>query len=161
MNGSGPVRVQAGSLRALQIIVAAMIGGVVMFGVIAVALGSQGRDEERLGTIFFGVLGLLAVSEAMMYAVLRMAMLKKLRDGLGQITDRDEARQLGQQVFFQLTLIGSAMAEGLALAGVAFFLLTGVWPLLAGPVVALLILLSRIPTEDRFRGWLSSVAGWR
>jgi len=150
MNASVPL-----SLKSLQIIVLAMMAGVLVFAVIAVAIGSRNPPQPELARLLMPILVLVGVVELPAYFVVRRASVASLRRSLEVDPPADDSDARVMTTFATLTIIGSAMAEGFGLFGSVIFLLTSEWPVLAAPAIALVVLVLRIPTG----GKLSDFAG--
>ena len=106
MNGSVPL-----SLKSLQIIVLAMMAGVLVFAVIAVAIGSRNSPQPELARLLMPILVLVGVVELPAYFVVRRASIASLRRSLEADPPADDPDARVMTTFATLTIIGSAMAE--------------------------------------------------
>jgi len=154
-------------LRALQIIVGAMIVGIVVFAVIGMALGgvAQGQGTAppaagQTGGLSFEnllrliwllmVVGLIAAG-----AVLRRTQVNQAV----RVSAADEAigREDLLRLFTTMTIISAAMAEGAALFGCVMLLLGGAPVDLVFIAAPLLVMLWLFPTPGRWQGFVRRV----
>lgn len=143
------------NLRALRIVIVAMMGGILSFSVIAVVISPRMTKRPELAGLLLLILGALVVVEMLVYFVIRRGTMAKLRQSLREAPlDADsEGRMLPAMA--TLTLIGAAMAEGIGLFGVVAFLITGQTAALAAPAIALLVLVLRIPTQEKLSAFVA------
>ena len=146
-------------IRVLQIIVYAMMGGLGVFMVVALALSPIGDTTPEAVNMFLAVLGGLAVMEAMTYLAMRGMILAQLRKWFEREPPGDDAEARVLPAMTTITLIRSAMIEGTALFGTVILLLSG-WKVLAVvPVLGIVLLAMGIPTETRLRELATSITG--
>lgn len=144
-------------LRILQIIIAALIMGLVLFGLIVLNMAVQPPSTATHGTttapvdVLRLVWAFLLVMELPFYFVFR------------SLTKRDVMRyddpsdEFIFQRYFVITLIGAALAEGVSLFG-AVILLIGRQPIDAALILpGLLAMALLFPTVGRFESYRRSV----
>jgi hypothetical protein len=148
------------TIKSLRIIVVTMIAGIVTFLAVALALAPLGEDPQ-LASVLLLVLALFAFTELPAYFIIRMVMLGKLRQTLAEKPDIDDPTPLVMPAFTTLTITGCAMAEGIALFSIVIFLLSANPLALIAPILAILIIATRFPTEDKLAGWTASLTGRR
>ena len=143
-------------LGRLSIVVGAMGMGVLVFGVVAVMVGplalpeDQGLPEHTLAI----VCAVLMVVEGIVYIMVRGQIQRKVPAR----TDAAGALE-ALKAFTSVSVIGWAMAEGIALFGGVVVMLEGVGVnilLVAIPFAALLI---QLPTWGRWESFLERVRG--
>lgn len=147
------------SLRALQLIILAMMAGVLAVGVVAVALGSRITIQPELAPLLLAILALFGAAELPVYFVVRARVLAGLRDSVEASRDTDTDTDAASRVFpamATLTIIGGAMAEGFGLFGGVICLLTGNRAALAAPAIALVLLVLRVPTQDKLSAFAAA-----
>jgi hypothetical protein len=148
-------------LRVLRIIIAAMMMGIIAFGVVVAALLGAGivEGDAQLGKILLIALAAVGAAELPAYFAVRMAILGNLRRAgrEGKPEDASSGRPAGG--FNTLTLIGAALAEGFSLFGLVVVLVSGQWLALAAPLVGLILLARQFPTRDKFDRFVASVTG--
>lgn len=137
------------TLTTLQLIVGAMMTGLVTFAVIVLAVGTVGEPDPSLANLLLAVLGVLGVSELAGYVVLRMVLLGKLRGEAESTSAPHEVDQKVLGTWSTLVLIRSAMTEGWGLFGCVIALVTGSPLGLAAAVLAVLLLAMGFPTQGR------------
>lgn len=139
------------NLNSMRIILFALVGGVVMFTVVVLAVGDQARAQgDALGILPWIVLA-VAVMQVPTFVVVRgifvgplkaqyrnEGITEGLKDGIGR-------------AYLMLTLIMAAMIEGVALFGIVTYMLTGNVYVLAAPVLGASILLSLVPSMDKLK----------
>jgi hypothetical protein len=135
----------------LRLLVAAMAGGMLVFAaiaIVAVTAGSVTLNSE-LTTTLLAVLGLFAVGALVAYAVVRRSIVSKARQIREQQSSKEDPTAALLPTYSVVTIVSGALAEGFGLFGTVVFLLTGSWPALAAPVLALLALAAIFPSRDR------------
>jgi hypothetical protein len=147
------------SLRPLQMIILAMMVGILAFATVAVAVSRQFGHEADLAPRLLLILAAVGLGELLVYRALRRAAIDKLRKALEQ----DPAGQIRPTTLapglMNLRIITAAMAEGFALFGIVVFLVTGTAVALAAPVIALVILTRLVPTRDRVSRFIAELSG--
>ena len=147
------------ALLVLRLLVAAITGSLVIFAGIAVLLvrSSTIEGQPQLTVTLLPILGLVAILELPVYVTIRRGIVSKAR----QAWDRDPARNdpTAELVpsYSMLTIIGAALAEGFGLFGTVVFLLTGSWPALGAPAIALVVLAAAFPSRDRLNRFVTTV----
>lgn len=162
-------------LRALQIIVGALVSGVVVFLVVVLALGATGRQPEGgtaplLSYVSVGLVVVAVVARAALVAGLNAQGRKhivagKWRDGSGATAapgwrelfenEGDIGRLLA--LYQSQTVIGAAVLEAAGLFGCVAYLIEGGWfgPGAAVVIVGLMLAL-QFPTRASAAAWLSA-----
>jgi hypothetical protein len=137
-------------LRSTQIILVALALGVVTFTGVVVALrltSNPDMDPER-AKLLLVVLGGLAVSEAVVYVLLRRSFVARAKDS------RETSLTLVRHgriplPLHTLAIIGGALAEGAGLLGSIAVLLGAPWYALAAPALAVVLILIQLPSQER------------
>jgi hypothetical protein len=147
------------AVRTLRIVVAAMMMGVLGLSVVAIFIGRQAEPDPKMANVLLVVLAVIAVWELIAYVVIRASMLNRLRRRFAENPPAADptAELIGN--FNSLTIIGCAMPEGLGLFGSMIMLITGAWPALAAPVLALILLAWQLPSRDKIERFVSGVTG--
>jgi F0F1-type ATP synthase membrane subunit c/vacuolar-type H+-ATPase subunit K len=159
-NPMGKLAPTPAPLRTGQILIAALLLGMLSFSGIAAAMAGKAgsHPDPKLATTLFIVLGLLAVTELTVFlALVRPTFIRQVR---ADSQSRDEASRDSflQQRFLTLTILSGALAEGLGLFGAVIVLLTGKYEALAAPALAAVALLLVLPTPARFDRFKQSVS---
>ena len=141
---------RASPLRVTGVILGSLVVGIVAFaGVVVFLRLSGGREiDPRVGRMLLVVLAILTVSEIPVYLLLRKQFLARAR------SEKDAALELLRQglvpqPLFNLTVVGAAMVEGLALLAVIAVLVGAPLYALALPALAVALILAQIPTRER------------
>lgn len=145
-------------LRGLRIIIAAMLGGMLAFGGVAVAIVRAGSipQNEGLGSTLLLILGLLPLGEMPAYVVLRQATIARLRRSCAESSSDVERTTSLLNGFATLTIIAGAMVEGLALFGIVIYMVSGKTLALLAPGVAIILLATIFPSVEKARQFESS-----
>jgi hypothetical protein len=135
-------------LRTMQIIIGALVGGVVAFSAVALIVHGQQRLEppaDSMPQVSFVAVGFaLAILAAR--ALVVPAIAKSARNKLASQSDVT-TKQLVER-FMLRTIIGAALLEGSALFFLVTFMIEGQWWTLAGGLVmAVLLALLQFPTR--------------
>jgi hypothetical protein len=149
-------------LRSLQIMVAVLIMGLVIFSAVAAGLvlsGSMpppGGPGPAAAPVFLTVMGVLTLvtlaASFVMRGVIVAGARKKFETG--------EIPEDGVIPQYQVaTVLRAALAEGPALFGAVIVMITGNWLGFAGTAFGLLMLLVVFPTRDRRDGFVRDVTG--
>ena len=93
------------------------------------------------------------------YVVSRGAMISHLRNSVAYADSPEETQKAALTVYYNLTILGGAMAEGIGTFSTGLVLVNGQAWLLVFPAAAILILLSQIPSESRIRSWIAEGLG--
>jgi hypothetical protein len=154
----------ARATRTLQIVVAALAGGVLSFLVVAIVINS-GRAVQPPETPILTYMAIAAAPAAILVATLFPGVVfrsqrQAILDGRQSFppSDSDSTAQLAAvaesiQTYFggyqTALIIRSAILEGAAFFAVASYLLEGLWWSLVVAVVLLLFILAGLPTQSR------------
>ena len=149
------------ALMVLRLLLAAIGGGMVIFAGIAVLLVKSGSMEGKreLAPILLPILGLIAILELPVYATMRRGIVSKARQAWDRAPSSGDPAVELLPSYNMLTIIGGALAEGFGLFGTVVLLLTGSWPALAAPAIALLALAAVFPSPDRLNRFVTAVTG--
>ncbi len=145
-------------LATLRIIVAVLAVGIVGLSAVAlgVADGKPSQMDPSTADVLLLVLLALPVMELPSYLVLRSAMVANLRK---TVADSTEPLARVQGAYTTMTIIAAAMAEGIGLFGGIVCLITGRTIALAGPALAIALLIALFPTREKLRNLAISVLG--
>lgn len=144
----------------LQIVTAAMMAGIITFGVVVLAIGSNvAQNDAQLREILLAVLCVLAAGQLFVYLVLRSVILAAAGRRFERERAGDDAEAQLLPPWRTLTLVRSAMVEGLGLFGLVIVLVTGTQVAFVAPVIALIVLAGGFPTRSRLTQLTVSVAG--
>lgn len=169
-NLTGPTEQRAAMLRTMQILIGALIIGVISFGCVVAALvltgngplpASQGSGAARgglpLASMLLLVMGVLTVVSNGAGFWIRRQTVASLRRSSDAGEELNEGDLLAR---FQTTMVvRGAMAEGPALFGVVIVLISGAWLGFAGTGFGLLVLLAIFPTRAKFDGFVGEAKG--
>jgi hypothetical protein len=146
-------RAQIPTLNTIRIIVAALFLGVASFTGVLVALNLGGSMKPSGSPIqpeiFAAIVGALAFGAAIALPVIPNAIIRQNAVRYRAATTEDEKRAVALQTLSISTIIKCALVEGVGLFGAVVFMLTGMWPILAAPVLAALVILSFLPSEGK------------
>jgi len=148
-------------LRAMQIIAAALIVGVLMFGGLAMYMVFAERQgqlpEGQLPVISLLALAMLVVNTPLAFFLPGVV----ARNGLRQMAATPRAAADAQDDTIRLLtlrqtvmIIGLALLEGAAFLGLVAFLVEGQTFALAVAGVVVILMLIQFPTEARVRSWI-------
>ena len=144
----------------LQVIVAAMAMGCLMLCGFAgyQHLAGNAPASTAGNQLLLAWLGLLPV-QVVAWLVMREVLMKQAQQAWTQ-SKRDEAAIRGLLPrYVSYVIVRVAIIEGWALLGGTVFYLTGRWEVLAGPVLAVVLLLATMPTEAGLRGFFAKATG--
>ncbi len=143
------------TLKTLQIVVIALFMGMMtasgVFAMLHVTGSAKPSSAGLSPELLAGILGALALGTATMMLIVPPAL---IRQGAARYRaqETDEGKQFVlMQTLSTSTIIRCAMVEGVGLFGAVAFFITGMWPLLAAPALAGLLILSFFPTEGKLR----------
>lgn len=144
---------QTPSLKITQVLVAALIVGMVVATGTFVALKMTGSLKASPSPVpvetFMMALGALAIVDTIALLVVPGMMIKKGAERYrAAATDADRETVL-LTTLQTVTIIKCAMVEGVGLFGAVIFLVTGAWPALIAPALATLVLLAFFPTAGK------------
>jgi hypothetical protein len=137
-------------VRTGRIIITAMLVGVLAFAAIAFYFVEHGNFQvnRSLSTTLLLAWAVLAVVEIAAYVTLRTSMLKQLPD---RASLTEQSPKIADMLATR-TIIGAAMAEGLALFATVIYLLTGQRSVLVLVALGLLVVAIQLPSVTRWRG---------
>lgn len=159
-------------LRVLQMIAGALIMGVVVFAMVAIATGNRGGGGAggsggAPGPASASAATLRYVAAAVLFsgitvAFIMNAVMRKSVAGPPDFQQTGEREPLSIHLvfnrFFTMTIISLALLEGPALFGAVIVLLTGDMPDLAFVAVPVVGMLALYPTQNKWRNLLQSAA---
>jgi hypothetical protein len=153
-------------VRVLQIIVGALMVGVISFGVVAIVLGSgkQGGGDSPVWMIAAGFAVVMLIARHVMGVVMLNGSRRQIANGTWQIpasrgqvdsfpadaTDADRLLAVLQTV----TIVQCALPEGAAFFNVIAYIVDGRVASLVMVAVLLLWMSSSFPTRDRVVNWI-------
>ena len=143
-------------IRALRIIVGLMALGIAAFAAMAqVAPIKSDASLEKIMTIVTAAMGLCSL---IAFVPIRMLIISGGRSKVAA-NGADSAKSVSIQTYFTTTLIGSAMAEGVALLGIVSSMVTGQKLLLLAAAIGVVAILLQFPTSNGFARCYQAVAG--
>jgi hypothetical protein len=136
-------------VQVMQVIVAALVMGVVLFGVVALVLNPEVPPVNAdLPLVSLIAVGFSVLSVVGSFVVPNM-LVRPLEEAGG---GRDDGTLI---VLYQTRLIiGASLCEGAALFTLIAYMMEGVPIILAATVFMLLLLIARFPIVSRVRDWL-------
>lgn len=152
----------------LNIICAALAAGIVLFAVIALIVGPVGvaageggiESSDSLGTMLLYVLGAQTIVVLPLAFALRKAGFKRVAaDRVSTLAQIDEG-QVPTQVGGAF-IVSAALVESLGLFGCVIVLLTGNMIAVGAPVIAVLLILLELPSQQRLREAVESAGRLR
>lgn len=149
----------AATVRTAQIIVGALVMGVITFGVVVVSgiAGGPGGQGNLLTLLAVGLGAADLVLCLLVPNLLVAAQRRKLAAGNGgSPAGADPATDAGQLALLYQTklIIGAAMLEGGCFLGLVAYMLERQLPSLAMAGVLLLALIAHLPTFGRVQAWI-------
>lgn len=170
MNTHGaPVR----SLATLQLIIASLVVGVLIFLGVAMTIGpagqSGGTPPLMLLRAVWAALLASGVAAAVIFPRLSIRLsqqepgLSEPRTGPGRESDDENVEEAAVRIFprfFVSSIIVGAIFEGPALLATVIYLLSGQSIDLGLAIVPLLALIATFPTRNRFERFIDRVRGW-
>ena len=148
-------------LLQLRIIIGAMMGGIVIFGVAATAMGMNAEFDPDQTKMFLLALAGLCVMELPAYFVVRRVLMGKIQSEYQQSRRSEDPSVALLAQMTTLTIIGGAMAEGVSLFALVIVLLTGARVALIVPGLGLIVLSLLFPTRYRLSEFVANVTGRR
>jgi hypothetical protein len=148
-----------GKITPMQLVVVAMIGGMLAFAVMTLFVSPRMEHDPALARPLLAALGGMGVMELVAYLVLRQVTLAGLRGraDAGQPQAELDGRILG--AWQTLTLIRSAMLEAIGLFGIVIVLLTGRWAWFAVPAAAIAFLVAGFPSRGQLESLSTRITG--
>jgi len=137
-------------LRTSQIVVSALIGGVVIFAAVAIALTWQKPPGEPFMAYFSAVFAVPVVIFGFVFA---KVMLPTIRKSLPPEIAADKIRALYAE-YQGAVLLRNASLEGAAFLNVIAYLTTALWWSLAVVAVLVAVMIVGFPTSSRFDDWV-------
>lgn len=148
-------------LDVLRIIVAAMIGGLVAFSLVALFVArasTQPVDLEAAKLLYLLLVG-VAVIDVPAYFVLRRRAIYTARQQLDKEGESGDPMEAAHRAYATALIMRCAMAEGLGLLGaLSCFLTRDSYGLIAAGLSAL-FLMAQFPKRDRIEELASQFAG--
>jgi hypothetical protein len=150
-------------IQVLQIVIGAMLMGIVTFAVVVVVVRASGQDPQPpmpgkplISYVAIAVaIGSLVFREVVGAAVVGAGLRKIVREGQRAGTSVDRAAQLAG--FFQKkTIIAAAMTEGPALFLLVAYLLEGNAAALIVAILLAASLAMLFPTQSRLTDWMET-----
>ena len=136
-------------LRALQIVVVAILGGLVAFTAVALALDLRGDEgDPRLGRTFLFLVAGIGLASLPAYLALRGAVLRRVRGDAEEALAQLRAGLVPARLS-TLTIVGAALTEGVGLLAVVGYFVTGHLPVVVASGVCAVLLLFQIPGRGR------------
>lgn len=151
----------AHSIRAAQVILVTLAGGVVTFTAVAISVrlaSEAGPSNPRIGKLLLLVTAGLAASEVFVYAILRKQALGRLAAGRAEALELLEQGRLPSELF-TLALVGAALTESVGLLGMVALLVGGPWLALVAPALAVLLILAQLPIRERVEALVRGLPG--
>jgi Flp pilus assembly pilin Flp len=159
-NKTGTESVQP-KILPLQLIVGAMIGGLVAVAVIArwLVQSEQMSTSPNLADILLTVLAIYSLTMVIAFAVVKKVLTRRFRASSGKLESEQPSADSVLELFSQLTVIGAAFTEGCGLFGVVSHLLSGSWMALFFPAICAALLVTRFPSKQRYTDFHASLVG--
>lgn len=145
-----------GSVRAMQIIAAALIMGVLMFlgVVLVVTAGKLDGQPEMITMIAAGFAFLMLVNHFVIPPIIGKAQLKQaLAAGMNQKQD-DERIQEYCGVYQTQMIVGFALLEGAAFFNLVAMMMEHCAASIAVVALLLLVMVAKFPTRDKVSFWV-------
>ena len=147
----------AQTLFTLRILFMALTTGVVVFGAFVIfVLEPQPRDGDS--TPLLTVVAVAAVALVVAWLVVTRLLRGGLRARVAEATN-DEAAALLPRGFFNVSLIGAAMAEAFSFLALVVYMITASQPALLAAGLGLLALVLQMPSADRFQRFAEEMHG--
>ena len=145
------------AVRTSQIIAGALMGGVVMFGVIAVAIAGNNPPVGPLLPLMalgFAAVMIIArfVVSAAMVSSSRTHILNEVRGGRLQNSSQIAGQFYG--AFQTRMIVGMAVLEGAAFFNLVAYMMASRWWNLAAAGVLLLLMAAMFPTKNKLEQWV-------
>ncbi|GJM25610.1 MAG: hypothetical protein DHS20C16_20250 [Phycisphaerae bacterium] len=143
-------------LGALRIIVVLMALGIAAFTAMSQVVPFEpNASQEKLMTMITVGMGVVSFVG---YFVMRMVILSSARSKFDR-DDPQSAKSVSFQIYFLITLMGSALAEGFALLGIVASMITGQRLLLISAAIAVVAIALQFPTANSFARCYQSITG--
>lgn len=152
---------QTTSIQTMQIITAALMMGVVMFGGVAVVIQS-GNDqvvENNELPILLIVAFVFTVIELGARQVVLIVFNQKLKTEIQDYKEGESSAEEFLGLYQTRLIISMALCEGAAFFGLIVYMIEGHWGGLAIAAFLLIIMGTSFPTENKFREWVRTGSG--
>ncbi len=157
-NSPGPSVEQA--VRSAQVVVGALVAGLIMFGVVVEAVLRAGAAQPGLGDVLLPVLGVLYLGAGGASVALPRIMLSRAMVQVGGLGPDEAARALAPAYLTSCILRG-ALLEGPGLFGLVIVMLTGNPLAYVAPALSVLMLVGTFPGRGRFDDLVERARGVR
>lgn len=144
-------------LFTLRVVVMALAGGVVGLVLIALFVVRPQPDPET-GRFLLVALGGLVAAELVAWPIVRRGLTTQIRRSVDGLEGEERERAL-LSGFFTSNLIPAAMIEGATIFSVVIYLVSASQPALLAAAVGGVLLLSRLPTAERYRSYVERLSG--
>lgn len=151
-------------LRAMQVVVLALVSGMLVFGGVMVFLSARVTPNPGLWLLVYLCIGAVGFVVVLRRVVLRVMLktergkIARLYPAAGAGTAQAENAALAQ-LFIRSTIAGTALLEGSVMFNAITFLLTRHPLTLVLAVVVLAGMAMQFPTRARFEEWLETQRG--
>lgn len=151
---------QAPPIRSTQVLLAALILGLVVFSGVAAYMrqNSPGQVGPEVTNILQVVVPILFVSSATVFMFLRRRFMDQAAAGKNEMLELIRQDRIPFQLH-ALAIFGAALAEGPGLLGAVTVLLGGSWYLLLAPLLSILTIATLIPTQSRLEETVRGLSG--
>lgn len=148
------------TLQSAQLIVGALLMGVVAFTIVAVVMVNNGRPLKPAMATPLGI----ALATCALFCIFGAIAFGRFVTNANRApwqAHPDPVPELMLQPFVIVTILRAALLEGPALFGVLVFLVTGRWEMLIAAAAGVIGLLAIFPSRARFESFVSAVSGRR
>lgn len=154
----------ANVLRVCQMMMAAMIVGIVIFAVVAVTMGLDGKMQAQQGQSSYLYPVLIAFAAGGIFAslIIHPIMLKQARQAVQAVpieSPENEATGIALRYWQTNTIISAAIAESLGFFAIVVYMISGSKPVLLMAGLSLALLVMRFPLRSRLDSFVSNVTG--
>lgn len=152
---------QQTSIQTMQIIAAALMMGVLMFGGVAVVIQSsndQVPGDEDLPILLI-VAGVFAVIQLVARQVVLVLFNNKLKTEIQEYKEGESSAEEFLGLYQTRLIVSMALCEGAALFGLIVYIVEGHWGGVAIAAFLLVIMGISFPTEHKFREWVRAGSG--
>lgn len=147
--------------QTVRLLVAAMAMCVAAFGAFVVFLITGGvahTDSSWARVLLLALVG-AALIEASVYALARAITTERARREWEGVAPTEESAAGLRKCYYALTLTAAGLAEAFGLFGIVVLLISGAWPAIAAPLIALLVIAVHFPTQARFNSFAGGMTG--
>jgi len=138
-------------VRMLQIIVAALVSGVLMFAAVALSLSERVAEMPMLGYVGLG----FATIAILVWSIVPAQIVATQRNQRVARNEGAVAEAELYQSFMTSRIVGNAVLEGAAFFNVIVYMSEGQWWSLAIVGLLLLMMLMNFPTRDRLDAFVA------